>query len=164
LEKEPALLYRVVGFFSLFKAESILTVYGYSCGVPLYANRPQAVCRNCLGERALALNSRIIGPFADETGCVAPGKLIWSEKAWTELLFGTGSYMEETSPVKMEECPQIKTEDEGAHDGGCSWRGLTALDSSGIRSVEEQLQYSRITLVFGWSSEVGRLSVLGVEW
>ncbi|KAK4449153.1 hypothetical protein QBC34DRAFT_463794 [Podospora aff. communis PSN243] len=134
------------------------------CGVPLYANRPHAVCKNCLGERALALNPRIIGPLADETGCIAPGKLIWSQKAWTELFYGTGSYMEEAFLVKMVECTVIKMEDNGAHDAGCSWRGLTALDSNGIRSVEEKLQYSRITLVFGWSSEVGRLSVLGVEW
>ncbi|KAK0643072.1 hypothetical protein B0T16DRAFT_354465, partial [Cercophora newfieldiana] len=114
------------------------------CGFPLYANRPQATCKNCLGERTLALNPRIVGPLADESGCIAAGKLIWSEKAWTELLFGTGSY--------------IKEGDSGY--AGCSWKGLTALDSNALRSVEEQLQYSRITLVFGWSPEVGRLSVL----
>jgi len=104
----------------------------------------------------LTLNPRIIDSLADETGCIAPGKLIWSDKAWTELLFGTGSYMEDTSPVKME--------DEDGSIDGCSWRGLTALDSNGVRSVEEQLQYSRISLVFGWSSDAGRLCVLGVEW
>jgi hypothetical protein len=104
----------------------------------------------------LALNPRIIGVIADETGCIAPGKLIWSDKAWTELLFGTGSYVEESTLVKKEDG------DNGYV--GCSWKDLTGLDSDGVRSVEEQLQYSRITLVFGWYSEVGRLCVLGVEW
>jgi len=35
----------------------------------------------------LSLNPKIIGTLLDETGSIAPGKLLWSERAW-EQLFG----------------------------------------------------------------------------
>lgn len=57
------------------------------CGVPLYSNFPSTPCRNCSKSRRLSLNPRIIGTLADETGCIAPGKLVWSTRAW-EQLFG----------------------------------------------------------------------------
>lgn len=123
----------------------------YSCGVPLYSNRPRSICKNCNTERDLALNPRIIGPLADETGSVAMGKLIWSDKAWTELFFGNGTYRPNGSP-------------DTASDLGYSWQELVSLEQECLRAAEEQLQYSRVILIVGWSPEVGRLSVLGVEW
>ncbi|KAK3378101.1 hypothetical protein B0H63DRAFT_562159 [Podospora didyma] len=119
------------------------------CGVPLSANRPRATCKNCRMERVLTLNPRIIGCLVDETGSIAMGKLIWSDRAWTELFFG--------DPSDAGDADQKN----GAEN---SWEELTGLDTNALRSVEEHLQFSRVTLTFGWSSVVGRLCVLGVEW
>ncbi|TDZ27302.1 hypothetical protein C8035_v010550 [Colletotrichum spinosum] len=47
------------------------------CGVPLYANQPTATCKNCIKQQRLVPNPRIMGTLADETGCIAQGKLIW---------------------------------------------------------------------------------------
>lgn len=30
-------------------------------------------------------NPRIVGMLADETGCIAAGKLFWSDQAWQDL-------------------------------------------------------------------------------
>ncbi|KAK1754533.1 hypothetical protein QBC47DRAFT_219783 [Echria macrotheca] len=125
------------------------------CGVPLYANRPVTVCKNCNTERNLALNPRIIGPLIDETGSVAAGKLIWSDKAWTELFFGKGTYHVPADGISSEEPRDVLA---------CSWQELVTLELEELRSVEDQLQYSRVTLTFGWSSDVGRLCILGVDW
>ncbi|KAE9375339.1 hypothetical protein N431DRAFT_542887 [Stipitochalara longipes BDJ] len=57
------------------------------CGVPIFSNNSQTPCRNCSKPLTLALNPRIVGLLADETGCIATGKLVWSPRAW-EKLFG----------------------------------------------------------------------------
>ncbi|KAK7516418.1 hypothetical protein IWZ03DRAFT_400023 [Phyllosticta citriasiana] len=46
------------------------------CNCVVYANTPDVVC---------PLNPRILGAILDETGCVASGKLIWRDEAWTQL-------------------------------------------------------------------------------
>ncbi|MCJ1286437.1 hypothetical protein MMC26_005782 [Xylographa opegraphella] len=56
------------------------------CGVPLYANAPTAICKQCETDTPLRLNPRLIGTLLDETGSLAAGKLIWSEHAWEQLL------------------------------------------------------------------------------
>jgi len=95
--------------------------------------------------------------MADETGCIAAGKLVWSEHAWVQLFFPDakpiGDSLEVSSDKEAEEfCP------------GHSWEELTALDPGSLRSIEEEFTYAHITLTFGWSSRVGRLCVLGVGW
>ncbi|KAK4168831.1 hypothetical protein QBC43DRAFT_356369 [Cladorrhinum sp. PSN259] len=165
------------------------------CSLTVYANIPNAVCRNCqTAHHSLALNPRIIGPLVDETGCIAAGKLIWSDRAWTELLFGSAPPAP-SDAAKGKTCTtKIKTEnnqdksefdyfeneedpfdgiDEPEHIATSStplvaeyqaWRELTNLEYPALKEVEEQLLFSRITLTFGWSPAVGRLCVLGVEW
>jgi hypothetical protein len=44
-------------------------------------------CHNCSKSLTLRLNPKIIGQLLDETGAIAPGKLLWSERAW-EKFFG----------------------------------------------------------------------------
>ncbi|RDL39137.1 Uncharacterized protein BP5553_03477 [Venustampulla echinocandica] len=56
-----------------------------SCGVPIYANALTTPCRNCSSPLNLRLNPKIIGTLLDETGCIAPGKLLWSDRAWEQL-------------------------------------------------------------------------------
>lgn len=56
------------------------------CGVPVYSNTPTTPCRNCDKPLSLFINPKIIGTLVDETGCIAPGKLLWSERAWEQLL------------------------------------------------------------------------------
>ncbi|KAK0719704.1 hypothetical protein B0H67DRAFT_643026 [Lasiosphaeris hirsuta] len=130
------------------------------CGVPLYANRLHGMCKNCQTEQSLHLNPRIIGSLADETGTVALGKLIWSDRAWTELFFGTGNYSRASTSADHVDL----TAGDAQEAVGFSWQELVALDVNRLRSVEEQLEFSRVTLTFGWSPELGRLCVLGVEW
>jgi hypothetical protein len=59
----------------------------FSCGVPIYANTLTIPCRNCSKSLTFSLNPRIIGALVDETGCIAQGKLLWSQRAW-EQFFG----------------------------------------------------------------------------
>lgn len=71
-----------------------------SCGVPIFANSRTTPCRNCSKPLTLSINPKIIGTLADETGCIAPGKLLWSARAWEELL---GRPVEEFTVITEEE-------------------------------------------------------------
>jgi hypothetical protein len=57
-----------------------------SCGIPAYANELMVPCPNCSKPLTLLLNPKIIGTLLDETGGIAPGKLLWSDRAWEQLL------------------------------------------------------------------------------
>lgn len=112
-----------------------------------------------MNERSLVLNPRVMGILADETGCIAEGKLVWSEQAWSELFFPAGSGIgggggrgggePETTPRPFTSGP---------------WTHVLSMDTIGLRRLEEQMLYSRFALTFGWSPFVERLCVLGIEW
>ncbi|KAI1501417.1 hypothetical protein F5X99DRAFT_409007 [Biscogniauxia marginata] len=111
-----------------------------------------AVCKNCRIQRELSLNPRIIGSMIDESGTMARSKLVWNYDAWTRLFF----------PSMPEEGSSYK---EGMHNLiEQSWEDITSLDTNSLRDMEGQLLYSRVTLTFGWSSGLGRICILGVEW
>ena len=67
----------------------------HSCGVPIYANKLEIPCKNCSKPLKLHLNPRIIGTLLDETGSIIPGKLLWSERAWKQLLGRTAKEVTE---------------------------------------------------------------------
>jgi hypothetical protein len=46
------------------------------------------------------LNSKIIGTLLDETGSIAAGQLVWSERAWGQLL---GRSAQELTEMSKEE-------------------------------------------------------------
>nr|POF11578.1 hypothetical protein CFP56_44416 [Quercus suber] len=56
------------------------------CGTPIYANALVENCKECEKAVELRLNPRIIGQVLDETGCICPGKLLFSDRAWKQLL------------------------------------------------------------------------------
>ncbi|KAI4617561.1 uncharacterized protein J4E87_008197 [Alternaria ethzedia] len=56
------------------------------CGIPIFANSTQVVCKQCEKLVGLRINPRILGPLLDETGQISSGKLILSDAAWTQLL------------------------------------------------------------------------------
>ena len=59
---------------------------GECCGgMPIFADAIAGVCNGCEKQVPLRLNPRIIGQVVDETGFVEGGKLVFSERAWTEL-------------------------------------------------------------------------------
>lgn len=80
---------------------------------------------------SLRINPRVVGLLVDETGAIAAGKLIWSERAWGQLL---GRTKEE----------------------------LVACEGDLIAYLEQRMLFLRVTLLFGWSEEVGRLCIMGV--
>ena len=124
-------------------------------------------CVKCPNAQSLPLNPKIIGPLSDETGTVAAGKVTWSDRAWTELLFGKNH---DTNAGKTKDDqraiapPDSTSPNDAAQDSWSSWKQLTTLDADTLRHVEERLLYSRVTLTFGWSIDVARLCILGVEW
>ncbi|KAK5124695.1 hypothetical protein LTR85_001408 [Meristemomyces frigidus] len=59
---------------------------GECCSMPIYANAVAAPCKGCDKEVALRLNPRIIGQVMDETACIGSGKLLFSDRAWRDLL------------------------------------------------------------------------------
>ncbi|MCJ1391895.1 hypothetical protein MMC18_004762 [Xylographa bjoerkii] len=67
------------------------------CGVPVFANATIARCKQCVNEIPLRLNPRLIGTLLDETGSLAPGKLIWSDRAWEQLLGRTAEQLVKSS-------------------------------------------------------------------
>lgn len=91
--------------------------------------------------------------MVDESGMVAGRRLVWHDDAWTQLFFPK-SIANEAPAEDDQEVDLVEQ----------SWEELTLLDTNGIRYIEEQLLYSRVTLTFGWSSELERVCILGVEW
>ncbi|KAI8966615.1 hypothetical protein F5Y11DRAFT_364228 [Daldinia sp. FL1419] len=122
------------------------------CGLPVYANKPVAVCKNCDAQRDLAPNPRIIGSMVDESGMIIASKLIWHDSAWTQLFFGCS-----LNELQIEDNSEINLVEQ-------SWEDLTILDTAALRDIEERLLYARVTLTFGWSSQLERLCIMGVEW
>ncbi|KAI0474465.1 hypothetical protein F4859DRAFT_522088 [Xylaria cf. heliscus] len=121
------------------------------CGIPLYANTPKATCKNCDSQRDLSMNPRVLGSFLDESGMIAGSKLIWNDMAWTQFLFGAANgetYMVHGRKRAIEQ----------------SWQDIATFGTNSLRDLEAQLLYSRVTLTFGWSVELGRLCILGAEW
>ncbi|KXH54471.1 hypothetical protein CSAL01_00627 [Colletotrichum salicis] len=119
------------------------------CGVPLYANQTSATCKNCLQERSLVLNPRIMGILADETGCVAQGKLVWSDQAWNELFF-PAIESSDTANAEPEAAGEVKLLPFPSSPRPItSWEELTLKDASELQILEEQMLYARFTLTFG---------------
>ncbi|KAI1820596.1 hypothetical protein F4861DRAFT_54102 [Xylaria intraflava] len=121
------------------------------CGIPLYANKPTATCKQCDSQRDLALNPRVLGSFLDESGMITGKKLVWHDQAWTQFLLGPANEVVSAA---------------GGQDGTIeqSWQVITTLNTNLLRDLEARLLYSRVTLTFGWSIDLGRLCILGVEW
>lgn len=59
---------------------------GECCNIPAYANAVVAKCRGCDQDVALRLSPRILGQVVDETAAVAAGTLLFSDRAWRDLL------------------------------------------------------------------------------
>ncbi|KAI0134444.1 hypothetical protein BJ170DRAFT_717027 [Xylariales sp. AK1849] len=129
-----------------------MVCFAECCGIALYANRPLGTCKNCGMQREFSLNPRIVGAMIDESGTLSAARLAWRDTAWTQLFFGAV------------EKPQRSDSDGDSDLIDQSWEDLTVLDTITVRDFEDQLLFSRMTLIFGWSSELMRLCVLGVEW
>ncbi|KAI1646233.1 uncharacterized protein F4817DRAFT_340898 [Daldinia loculata] len=122
------------------------------CGMPVYANKPVAICKNCDTRRDLAVNPRIIGSMIDESGMITASKLVWHDDAWSQLFFGGTS-----NELQIGDDSETNLVEQ-------SWEDLTIFDTAALRDIEEQLLYARVTLTFGWSSQLERLCIMGVEW
>ncbi|KAH7384318.1 hypothetical protein DE146DRAFT_622816 [Phaeosphaeria sp. MPI-PUGE-AT-0046c] len=67
------------------------------CGMAVYANKVEEVCKGCEKMVDLRLNPRILGPIIDETGQIASGKLVLSDAAWEQLLGRTPAQLVSTN-------------------------------------------------------------------
>lgn len=56
------------------------------CNIPLYANSLTATCKGCEKEVRLRLSPELLGQVMDETAVIAPGRLLFRDSAWYELL------------------------------------------------------------------------------
>lgn len=56
------------------------------CNIALYANATVAKCRGCDKNVNLRISPKIIAQVMDETAVVGPGKLLFSDRAWQDLL------------------------------------------------------------------------------
>lgn len=92
-----------------FCERSSLIVTKRSCGIPLYSSTPNLGCPHCLKPVQLVMNPKIITTLIDETGMISGGKLVWSEKAWKELLRRDTQEVCEMGieEVKMLECRMV---------------------------------------------------------
>ncbi|KAL2357179.1 hypothetical protein BJ546DRAFT_1024446 [Cryomyces antarcticus] len=72
------------------------------CGVPFYTNAIVIKCKQCDKDVPLRINPKVIGSLIDETGCIGPGKLVFSDKAWEQLLGRTAEELVESSANVLE--------------------------------------------------------------
>lgn len=70
--------------FEYWKRHMLLS--GECCSVPMHANATSAECKGCHQQIELRLNPRIIGQVIDETAAISGGRLLFSNKAWRDLL------------------------------------------------------------------------------
>ncbi|KAB8290828.1 hypothetical protein EYC80_008465 [Monilinia laxa] len=118
------------------------------CGIPIYNNTPHIPCPHCSKPLTLSMNPKIIGTLVDETGCIAAGKLIWSENAWKELL---GRSVQDLCQMACEEIRLLECRIVGLRLSLCfGWAGDEAGDVLGGDSR-------------GVGGVGGRLCVLGVR-
>lgn len=138
------------------------------CGVPLYANISMATCQNCRSPQHLSFNPRIMGTLVDETGCIEKGKLMWSLDAWKQLLLpdGDATSYQQTNDLQSDAASPgtVVGDHPNCTNMDQIWVKLTEKGAQSIRSIEDQLLYSRVTLTFGWAPAIERLCILGVEW
>ena len=82
-----------------------------------------------------------MGLLLDETGALDAEKLIWTSKAWTELLGDIGA---------------MGLLGEGRE-------GREAMEIDEVRELQERIAGLRFSFLAGWAVEVERLYVLGVR-
>lgn len=111
------------------------------------------MCKICGQQQELTVNPRIIGSFVDESGTLAGAELAWKNNAWTELFFGNA---QDAGQVELDAMISPAIEQ--------SWEDITVLDMSSLKDIQDQLLYSRVAMTFGWSQQLGRLCVLGIQW
>ena len=73
-----------VKILDCFKRNMLLS--GECCNMAAYANAVITKCKGCDKEMALRLNPRILGQVVDETAAIGSGKLLFSDRAWKDLL------------------------------------------------------------------------------
>ncbi|EMC99041.1 hypothetical protein BAUCODRAFT_103758 [Baudoinia panamericana UAMH 10762] len=59
---------------------------GECCNRPLYASAVAAKCKGCNSMTDLRISPKLIGQVMDETAVIGPGKLLFSDAAWEQLL------------------------------------------------------------------------------
>ncbi|EEP75445.1 predicted protein [Uncinocarpus reesii 1704] len=141
-----------VNLVELFRNNRLF--YTECCNMPIFASSTHGQCGQCEQDIELKLNPRIIGSLADETGCISctpfqtsPAKkqslairgsspLLWSPTAWSQLLG-----REPAALLQGRDAAQVGQE---------------------LLVLETLMLFSRITVLFGWSREVGKLAVCEV--
>ncbi|KAK6841560.1 Nucleic acid-binding protein [Apiospora arundinis] len=126
------------------------------CGIPLYANIPFAVCKDCGVQIELLPNPKIIGDLVDESGTMKGSKLVWHGVAWNQLLYENSANQDKVNPFEDDSNAERLAEH--------SERNIKALDKNDLQILKDQLLYSRVTLTFGWAEALEKLCILWVEW
>ncbi|KAI0156781.1 hypothetical protein GGR57DRAFT_462339 [Xylariaceae sp. FL1272] len=124
------------------------------CGIPLFANDVVATCKHCDIRHDLLPNPSLLGSVIDESGMISGSELVWNDQAWTHFILkpsAPGDYLTGS------ESSEMVAQDE-------SWKELIRYDNNRLRVAEDRLLYSRVTLTFGWSVDLGRLCILDAEW
>ncbi|KAI1270358.1 hypothetical protein F5Y18DRAFT_434747 [Xylariaceae sp. FL1019] len=124
------------------------------CGIPLFANNLVATCKHCDTRQELLLNPSILGSVIDESGMMTGIEIVWNDQAWTRFLMNPSSPQHyPAASGSSETVTQVE-----------SWKNIVSYDNDHLRDIEDRLLYSRVTLTFGWSVDLGRLCILDAEW
>lgn len=102
--------------------------------------------------------------MSDETGALEKGKLVWRLQAWRQFLLSDDSHkggQQREDEETLDHSSGCNTEENDMKD---TWKRLTDGGAQALREKGENMIYRRVMLAFGWSPEVERLCVLGVEW
>lgn len=73
-----------VKLLDCFKRNMLLS--GECCSIAAYANALTTACKGCEKDVDLRLNPRILGQVIDETAAIGSSKLLFSDRAWKDLL------------------------------------------------------------------------------
>jgi len=79
-----SLLLTDIKLYENYKRRTLFS--GDCCNIPTYANAVTTKCRGCDAEMHLRLNPRVVGQVMDESAAIGAGKLLFSDRAWRELL------------------------------------------------------------------------------
>ncbi|KAL1998817.1 hypothetical protein VTN02DRAFT_5532 [Thermoascus thermophilus] len=146
-----------MGYMSLLITEvNLTTLYtkrrlfsAECCNMPLFANAVSADCGQCGRNVELRLNPQVIGALTDETGtisCSPPPPF-------------RGPSALSNPPSRLSSTPLVWSPHAWRQLLGREPAELLTAAPAHLGSIQSRLRFLRITVVFGWSGEVGKLAI-----
>ena len=126
----------------------------HSCGVPLFANATSTKCKQCEKGVPLSINPRIVSP---------PPALSFHIPPLVPLILLTqiGPLTDETGNIATGKL--IWSPEAWEQLLGRTASEFVSASTDVLKYLEHRMLFMRVTVMFGWSEEVGKLCICGVS-